>query len=364
VATPTGVLWDRDLHTGAKHQLLRHYLEAWFLILTQSTWGAEGTTYVDAFAGPGEYKDGSIGSPIIALRAANLPQVTETGNPVHLLLIEEHQGRFEHLQALLSNETMHNDHCTWTAKKGSCEAVLTPALDALGAWSGPMFVNFDGWGVDTPFHLVQSVGGGGDKPHEVLVTFEAQWFTRFATVQDQGAGDSVFGDTNWRHVADLASAGEKRSFLIEEYRARLRHAGFAYSSVFELVDERGHELLLVFGTSEEYGIDKMKRAMWNVDPIRGSRFRDPRDPNQAAFELSLTDPDLRLLKEQILGRLEQGPATLSELKRFALLDTVYRAPHATDAVKELATEKRVSRSSGRTHDEVVVQLPTEQSLFP
>ncbi len=82
--------------------------------------------------------------------------------------------------------------CRVTMKMGACEEVLLPELDKIKASSGPVFANFDGWGVDTPFELIQRVGEG--KRPEVLVTFHSQWFTRFAGQEEVGAGDRVFGD--------------------------------------------------------------------------------------------------------------------------------------------------------------------------
>ena len=41
--------------TEAKHRLYKRYLDAWFPIFLQQAW-VERVTYVDAFAGPGEYE--------------------------------------------------------------------------------------------------------------------------------------------------------------------------------------------------------------------------------------------------------------------------------------------------------------------
>ena len=61
------VLWERKPHTGAKHDILRRHLNAWFPILTR--WN-ERVGFIDGFAGPGEYLGGEPGSPAIALKAA------------------------------------------------------------------------------------------------------------------------------------------------------------------------------------------------------------------------------------------------------------------------------------------------------
>lgn len=54
---------------------------------------------------------------------------------------------------------------------------------------------------------------------------------------------------------------------------------------------------------------KMKDAMWRVDSVSGSKFRDPRDPNQLAFDLSDGDPNLTLLLQQIRELLDESPKT-------------------------------------------------------
>ena len=53
-------------HTRGKHLVLRRYLDAWFPIMASSN---RRVLFVDGFAGPGEYKGGEEGSPLIALRA-------------------------------------------------------------------------------------------------------------------------------------------------------------------------------------------------------------------------------------------------------------------------------------------------------
>ena len=192
---PSRVSWDRDPHTAAKHQILKGYLEAWFPIIA-SGWKSTGLTYVDAFAGPGEYTDGSFGSPIIAARAALVPQVTQHRAKINLVFIEKDRERFDHLADVLDEQKLTPRSIVRVL--GDCEVVLVPVLDDLKAWAGPMLVNFDGWGVDTPYALVQRVGESTSP--EVLVTFQSQWFTRFAEQEDVEAGDRVYGDGEWRAV--------------------------------------------------------------------------------------------------------------------------------------------------------------------
>jgi len=64
---PKDVVWELDAHSHGKHEVLRRYLtNAWFPILGSF---AEHIAFIDGFAGPGEYKRGGKGSPLIALEA-------------------------------------------------------------------------------------------------------------------------------------------------------------------------------------------------------------------------------------------------------------------------------------------------------
>ncbi len=69
MAVPTDVLWERDPHTAAKHTLLRRYLSAWFPIMA-AQFRDTGITFLDAFAGPGEYTNSQESSPAIAMTQA------------------------------------------------------------------------------------------------------------------------------------------------------------------------------------------------------------------------------------------------------------------------------------------------------
>lgn len=353
MAAPTGVLWDRDPHTKAKHDMLAQYLNAWFPIIA-SSWASTGATFADAFAGPGEYANGGWGSPIIALQAAGRPDVAKHPTELRMVFVEKDPGRHAHLNGLIDRLRLRSaGRTTISTVQGPCQSELVPVLDRVGAWGGPMFVNLDGWGVDTPYAILSRIGQ--NRSSEVLITFQSQWFTRFATLEDVEAGDAVFGETGWRDVAHHPTA-TKKAFLVNRYLGRLRDAGFPHTLTFEMFDEGGRALLLVFGTTNPLGVEKMKDAMWSVDKVSGQRFRDPRDVNQLTFEAIGDNPDLTLLRSQILEQLQKGPATLAGLKEFALMATMFKKSHVDPAVGVLRSAGKVERVAGRTHEQVIVRL--------
>jgi three-Cys-motif partner protein len=95
MAAPRQTVWDLEPHTRAKHELLKRYLQAWMVILSQGRFPE--ILYIDGFAGPGEYAGGEAGSPIIALDTALgfKPPLTAK---VHFLFVEKDDTRADHLR--------------------------------------------------------------------------------------------------------------------------------------------------------------------------------------------------------------------------------------------------------------------------
>jgi three-Cys-motif partner protein len=332
VAKTTDVLWDRTPHTAAKHQMLERYLAAWFPILLNG--GFPGVTFFDGFAGPGEYRGGEEGSPIIALRQIlDRPELLRLGKPVRFLFIEERADRVDHLRELIVSKfpSPSAPAIIVPPYRGRCEELWQQALTEIGAWGQPIFANLDAWSLDVPLSLIRRIGQ--NRASEVFITFTSEWFRRFAKVEDIVKGDQWFGSTSWRAV-DQLDPKQKKRYLVDEYRRSLGKAGFPMTLAFEMVDEDGHELFLVFGTANKRGLEKMKDAMWKVDPVHGLQFRDPRDPLQSAFAIDDANlyPLLRLLREKLASR---APQSVEALRDFTLLETAYRPPHATTALRML-----------------------------
>ena len=350
MAVPTGVLWARDPHTAAKHTLLRRYLDAWFPIMARQ-FSDVGITFLDGFAGPGKYTNASEGSPAIAMAQALRDDVTRWGTRTRLVFIEKHSGRSEHLQSHLDArfpQSVRPPGLVAHVHNGECAALYEQAIADVGGWSGPVFANLDGWGVDTDYEIVERIGSRPSS--EVLVTFQDQFFVRFAD-GEQEAGERVFGHSDWRSVGDL-STSEKKPFLLGQYRRGLHAAGFDHVLTFEMIDEDGHSLHQFFGTNSDVAVRKFKDGLWEVDGVSGQRFRDPRDPNQLAFDI--LEPNFRPLESSILGLLEERERSLADLRRHALLETIYKEAHVKPRVDALVEQGEVEQvRTGRSYEERV-----------
>ena len=356
---PPAVLWDADPHTLAKHRLLRDYLTAWLPTLLHG--GFPGVTYAEGFGGPGIYRGGEPGSPVIALRAfLGQRSLLAEGRTVDMVLAEQDSRRLAELRRQMSRELADSSPppagISIQYAHGDHAVVLLPALERIGAMRRPIFAFLDSYGgPDVPLDLARQIAAA--PASEVLVTFGTNFFVRFCEVEGhQESGDQVFGGRQWRQVAGLAPR-EKKPFLVGMYRQSLRQAGFTFVVSFEMLDEQGHDLHLVFGTAHRAGLEKMKNAMWTVDPAGGVRFRDPSDPEQGLLDFTLA-PDLGPLTRSLLAALGRGPRTLAELKDHALVETVYRPAHARKVVHKLLRQGAVERSPAGGHltDATLIRL--------
>jgi len=145
---------------------------------------------------------------------------------------------------------------------------------------------------------------------------------------------------------------------VDAYRADLRTAGFPLAAAVELVASSGAGELMVFATGLVKSLEAFKETLWAVDEFAGVRYRDPGDPERHLIDISL-NPHPGPLRRELLHRLgTAGPATVTELRTFALTETVYRAADANRVLQILLTGGAVQRDPqhGRLGGDVVISV--------
>jgi hypothetical protein len=141
---------------------------------------------------------------------------------------------------------------------------------------------------------------------------------------------------------------------VDDYRE-----GWPLFTAVELAtgDEPGE--LLAFATMSGKSLEGFKETLWAVDEFAGVRYRDPGDPERHLIDISLS-PHPGPLRREILAHLGRvGSATVTELRTFALTETVYRAADVTRVLHTLADSGTVTRQppGGRLGGDVVIGLP-------
>jgi hypothetical protein len=117
-------------------------------------------------------------------------------------------------------------------------------------------------------------------------------------------------------------------FLHDLFRDQLRDVcGLHYVRSFEIVTggtNSGYHLF--FGTKHIKGLEKMKEAMWSVDPQGGQRFQDSTDPGQLIL-LEEADLDTLPLRHALRRKFGTEPFTVEQAEEFTLEETAYLPTH-------------------------------------
>ena len=336
-------LWQYTDHTRAKHRLLVGYLHAWFPIIASTS---RAINVIDGFAGPGRYEGGEPGSPLLMIDAfvghKNKTPRMEAAQ-VYFDFIEERHDRVVYLQNELAQLTLPANVHLEPVHEGSFDVVMGDILDAIPATSGlaPTFAFIDpfgytGHGLQLSSRILQF------EKCEVLIYVPWPHITRFIGEKSiERALDNLFGDTSWmaaRAEKGKAAARILHGLFLERVR---RAAGFAAPFEIDAASGRGWAgYTLYFGTSSVVGLEKMKQAMWRVDPVAGSSFAYAANPDQ--LMLFSASPDFGLLEAALRDHFGARRFTIGQAETYTTVETPFAAEMHLKT-KTLAVAERAGR---------------------
>ena len=330
MATPKETLWELDPHTTAKHEILRRYLAAWFPIL--GTYHRR-IVYIDGFSGPGRYKNGEPGSPMIALDVA-LNHRKSTAGEIVFWFVEERDDRLSHLKQELATLSIPG-HFKVTAEAGRFAERFGNVLASIEADKyalAPTFAFIDPFGFSgIPFSLIERLLG--QKRCEALITFMVDAINRFLEhPEDKVVHHIVEAFDDDEAVKIAKGPGDRIVKLRELYQSKLS-AVAKYVRFFEMRDRQDRtQYFLFFATNSELGHLKMKEAMWKVGPDGDFRFSDATNPGQMVlFEADPTTVLAAQIRDEFRAK---GTVTGSQVRRFVEDRTAYLKKHMTGALKQ------------------------------
>jgi three-Cys-motif partner protein len=337
MAKPTSTLWEIEPHTNAKHEILRRYLGAWFAILGSKY---QKIVYIDGFCGPGRYKGGQDGSPIIALKEANKQSALKNSS-VYFLFVDERKDRIDHLNSELASLSVPANFILET-KNDEFENVLTNLPDRLkqkGFLSAPTFIFIDPFGFKgAPFSLVQNLLQNPST--EIIITIMVNYVNRFVQHPEPDIQ---------QHIKDLLGAtdDEINQILNSEdhflafrqlYESKLSQKA-KFVGFFEMRDSQNQPIYyLFFASNHPLGFERIKEAFWRVDQQSGYRFSDLTNPDQPTlFEI---DPSIELakkLKEKYSGTIQLSETIITEVEN----GPTYTTSHAKKALIQLEKNNQI-----------------------
>jgi three-Cys-motif partner protein len=342
MAAPRQTVWELEPHTRAKHELLKRYLQAWMIILSQGKFAE--ILYIDGFAGPGEYAGGEAGSPIIALDTALEFKPPLTAK-VHFLFVEERDDRAAHLRKQVALRTLPVNFSVIVEGGVSFEVAFEKRYSdfARNGRLMPTFAFIDpfGW-TGAPFSLVKEILT--QRSCEVFVNFMYEEINRFIGHPNQVANfNSFFGTDEWKRCGGATDPQTRNRCLHDLYLRQLHTtAGAEYVRSFEMSNARDvTDYYLFYATNELLGLKKMKEAMWKADASGEFRFSDATDLKQLVlFEKA---PNFSTLQTRLLAEFSGKEVSVTDIEKFVLVETAFRETHYKGILKSLEKDARLLR---------------------
>ena len=280
--------------------------------------------FVDAFAGPGEYKNGELGSPVIALNALaeHSSQNMMTGQ-MDYVFIEERADRFVHLEDVIDRQRRTGSIpsiCRIGMFNDKFAHVLPKLLASIRSERTPTFVMIDPFGITgVGMELIRDLM---DYPStEVYVSFMYEFMNRFKGHPNfEPHLDDLFGCPDWRQGIDMPEGKARKSFFYGLYRKQLKLSGARHVLNFELYEGNQLKYALFFATQSDQGCDKMKQAMWKVAPLGGYSFRSD-TLGQLSFESRVVD--FNELERALIDEFGMNqPIKIESIEEFMCSDKV------------------------------------------
>jgi three-Cys-motif partner protein len=343
MAEPKETIWEIEPHTQAKHEILSRYLDAWFPIL--ASWNTR-VLFIDGFAGPGTYKGGQPGSPLLAVEAARKRQNLLRDSTVMFLFNEHKKARHDELGARL--EEVDKDlpgNFELILKHGEFVALAEKIVADRGDGRlVPTFAFVDpfGW-AGVPLDLIANLVR--DKRSELFILFSYNSLNRWiGHPQQQANMRALFGCSDYLNAQGLRPP-DRKEFLAGLYERKLREVGkFEYISRFEMIEKTGHTSYFLYHCTRSIkGLEVMRTAMWAIDPQRGCQFSDQVAGLEQLFEGPLTFD----LEERLRARFTGQRVPIKTLQDFVLTDTPFAPAHLKRPVLKPMQEARLIQVFGQ-----------------
>ncbi len=338
-----------------KHGILRRYLRV-FASKTGSTAPGGRVAYLDGYSGPGEYEDGTPGSPMLAAETA---EILSTIRELEGFYVERDHATFERLRDTLSS-TGHR--CT--LYEGEVEGSLPRIMNAVG--DAPLFAFFDPFGLGISFdalthHVLGRKRGRSGPATEVLLNFSLPGLRRNAGHLTSGSTDPRYvkarprlvarvdrmlgGD--WWHQLWRGRIGGREGLILRGYVERLRKAAGGWGSMVVPVSNRWDGppvYCLVFLTSYRGGL-------WVFNEVLSNAMEEYRQYVHEFHGMLDLEP-LPDREARWIGHIAENIMRTCEAASFIIGD---RIPEVLGDALGLAREKHIRRALKRLCEEGAIQ---------
>lgn len=319
--SPTDHLWECPPRTRAKLEILRNYLGAWFGILAAS--GFKHVFYVDGFCGPGQYLGGEEGSPVIATRLANSTAQKTPGFKATLIFVDSKPKAIRHLRSLPEIKN-HHSNVDIDVKEG----IFTDEIDGIAAElannpKSPTFSFIDPFGFShSPLDKLKLLMH--NERSEILVNFVCGFMNRFKEHEDDEITGNIKNMVGADDLNKIIDAADSIDAFCVAFERNLKQIG-PFTLKFMMRDEKNiRDNAFFFCGRHARGFEKIKQAMWKVDPVHGNSFSVHKQlgADQVQNDFFETGPQTQVLSRLLLNQYTgHKDVTVEEIFKWVIKET-------------------------------------------
>jgi hypothetical protein len=174
------------------------------------------------------------------------------------------------------------------------------------------------------------------------------WANRFIEHPDEDVAAHVhklLGGDFTREV--LEAKDRKRTDVILDIYKRQLATNARYVHIFKMYDESNvNDNALIFAGNEILGFEKMKHAMWKLDPVYGNSFsayHAERSRSLASLFDNQEEPQTRLLGNEVLMLLaNNGAMSCDDLLNWTIAETDFLDKHLRRELTRLYQENMIT----------------------
>ena len=332
-------LWPCPPKTKAKLEILRNYLGAWFGILASN--GFKHVYYIDGFCGPGQYLGREHGSPVIAASLANSTAQKFSGFQTSLIFVDSEPKALKHLLSM-SPIKNHHPNVDIDVKEG----IFADEIDGIVAEltthpQSPTFSFIDPFGFShSPLDKLKLLMH--NQRSEIFVNFSCGFMNRFKEHEDEKITENIKNMVGEDDLSRIIDAADSIDAFCVTFERNLQRIG-PFTLKFMMRDEKNiRDNAFFFCGRNAKGFEKIKQAMWKVDPVQGNSFSAHKQlaTDQIQNDLFEIGPQTQVLSRMLLDQYAgKKGVSVEELFKWVIEETDSFLPNHARAELEILCQK-------------------------
>jgi len=349
-------------HSKHKHEILVKYLPTFRRIA--KLW--KEFLYIDGFAGPGRYDDGSEGSPILAIKSLNnlFSENVEISENciVKCVFVEANDKNFEKLVENLEDLEHNTKNIAVEYYQGEFEHVFPAIMEDYDEFStSPSLFFLDPFGYNQiPFWIYEEIFSL--KKPEIIVSLMVNPIARFHEDTTKfNAYCRTFGSDDWKDNFDknydyIEDKEEAFSLFFQDLLKEKTKATHTNRYIIRHAKTNQRIYDIIHATTHFKGLKVMKDVMFGMG-IKGTfEYHGKKEnilrANRSLFEFIKTPPpEFEAIKKWIIALLDDGEfLTFDEIKEIIYENTEWVETQLRSTLKEMEKSKiiEIERITSKT----------------